>query len=152
MILGALALILMSCLPFQKNQRSMENFDAIVNQWVEGQMEENTGNVIQAPVRRGGWASMDINEDKMVRFNGAMNCGFGTAKVGTWSIDSKSAVLTFVFDKEEGYVNNREGDKEISEHQRYKIAKLTQDALIIVSLDDEEETTWAFLPKANIKH
>jgi len=148
MILGALAFVLMSCLPFQKNQRSMENFDAIVNQWVEGQVEESTGKVTPAPLRRGGWVSVDINEDKSVSFNGAMNCGFGAAKLGTWNIDSRSAILTFVFDKEEGYMNSQDGDKAIDQQERYKIAKLTKDALIMVTLDQEEEKTWAFLPRA----
>jgi|GEM_PF-2798979 len=145
-LLGAAALVLLSCTPFKNGQRN-HSFENLVNQWVEGQIEDETGKVIPAALRRGGWVSFEVNEDKTVRFNGPKNCGFGSAKEGTWSADSDTGILTFEFSKEVGYMNNKDAAGDIEQVERYKIAKLTENELIMQEIGTESERMWAFLTR-----
>ncbi len=106
------------------------NFEQIINEWNEGEIDAN-GNVIDGGTRRGGWDHLTLNKDSTVIYSGAFTCGFGSRLTGTWSLDKRNGLVTFLFKNTEGYMNNPENG-EIDLIETYFIEKLTENELILL--------------------
>lgn len=74
---------------------------------------------------------MTINKDSTVIYAGAFTCGFGSNRIGTWTLDKQNNIITFLFKNTEGYINNPENG-EIDLTETYLIKKLNETELILI--------------------
>ncbi|UTW65365.1 hypothetical protein KFE94_11945 [bacterium SCSIO 12643] len=125
-------LIFISIVIFTVNlaQGQTYNYDHIFNEWKEGEIDINE-NVSDGGTRRGGWNFLTINKDSTVIYASAFTCGFGSKRIGTWTLDQQNNIITFLFKNTEGYINNPENG-EIDLTKTYLIKKLNETELILI--------------------
>jgi len=118
--------------PFLINGQSL-NYDIIINNWNEGNIENNNISPFSRP-RRGGYYSLTLKNDSSIIFKYPLDCGVGYKLIGKWSV--MDSLLICKFEKKIKYSSNNE--IEISEIRKFRIIKLTPYNLIIKDTNTNE--------------
>jgi len=106
----------------------------ITGSWNEGILENNK--VIEIKHSRGGTSSLIFNKDSSLIYNGAINCGFGSKRKGTWSLNTSQNTITYNFNEIIGYLNNPD-PKLYNKTGTYKIKRLNSLELILIGIRDD---------------
>ncbi len=108
------------------------NLKHLVGEWSEARLNTETGELFAAPPSRGGSMALILSEDGKAKWKGALACGFGSQRNGTWEVGKKGERIFFSFTEQIGYMNNPER-KAIDEQEVMQIDRLTERELILIN-------------------